>query len=89
MGTSNASLYTCNFGLIISINDTNSTTPPTVHPGIGIDTNTGDSGFLDIYMEGNASGWIAVGFSAYREIGRVMLNCQIKSYIDNQRSACL
>ncbi len=30
---------------------------------IGIDTNTGDSGFLDIYMEGTAEGWLAVGFS--------------------------
>ena len=31
---------------------------------IGIDTNTRDSGFLDIYMEGTAAGWISVGFSA-------------------------
>ena len=30
---------------------------------IGIDTNTGDNGFLDVYMEGNAAGWVAVGFS--------------------------
>ncbi len=30
---------------------------------IGIDTNTGDNGFLDIYMEGTAEGWVAVGFS--------------------------
>ncbi len=30
---------------------------------IGIDTNTGDNGFLDIYMEGTAAGWVAVGFS--------------------------
>lgn len=30
---------------------------------IGIDTNTGNNSFLDIYMEGEASGWIAVGFS--------------------------
>ncbi len=30
---------------------------------IGIDTNTGDNGFLDIYMEGTAEGWLAVGFS--------------------------
>ncbi len=30
---------------------------------IGIDTNTGDDGFLDIYMEGTAEGWVAVGFS--------------------------
>ena len=31
---------------------------------IGIDTNTGDNDFLDIYMEGTAAGWVAVGFSA-------------------------
>ncbi len=30
---------------------------------IGIDTNAGDNGFLDIYMEGTAEGWVAVGFS--------------------------
>ncbi len=30
---------------------------------IGIDTNTGDNGFLDIYMEGTTEGWVAVGFS--------------------------
>ena len=30
---------------------------------IGIDTNTGDNRFLDIYMEGDAAGWVAVGFS--------------------------
>ena len=30
---------------------------------IGIDTNAGDDGFLDIYMEGTAEGWVAVGFS--------------------------
>ena len=30
---------------------------------IGIDTNSGDPNFLDIYMEGRTSGWLAVGFS--------------------------
>ena len=30
---------------------------------IGIDTNIGDNDFLDIYMEGTAAGWVAVGFS--------------------------
>ena len=30
---------------------------------IGIDTNSGDSDNLDIYMEGRTSGWVAVGFS--------------------------
>ncbi|XP_064386737.1 putative ferric-chelate reductase 1 homolog isoform X4 [Halichondria panicea] len=35
---------------------------------IGIDTNTGDDGFLDIYMEGTAAGWVAVGFSETRSM---------------------
>ena len=35
---------------------------------VGIDTNTGDARFLDIYMEGNAQGWVAVGFSDSRNM---------------------
>lgn len=30
---------------------------------VGIDTNIGNSSFLDIYMEGEGLGWVAVGFS--------------------------
>ena len=30
---------------------------------IGIDTNAGDPDFLDIYLEGQAGGWVAVGFT--------------------------
>ena len=30
---------------------------------IGIDTNLGNSDYLDIYMEGDTQGWIAVGFT--------------------------
>ena len=30
---------------------------------VGIDTNSGDDSFLDIYMEGSARDWVAVGFS--------------------------
>lgn len=37
---------------------------------IGIDTNTGDADFLDIYLEGTAAGWIAVGFSATNNMVR-------------------
>ena len=37
--------------------------PSTCDIFVGIDTNTGNPGFLDIYMEGNAQGWVAVGFS--------------------------
>ncbi len=37
---------------------------------IGIDTNTGDDGFLDIYMEGTAEGWLAVGFSETADMVR-------------------
>jgi len=38
---------------------------------IGIDTNTGDNEFLDIYMEGSAEGWIAVGFSETADMVRM------------------
>ena len=31
---------------------------------VGIDTNSGNSDFLDIYLEGEADGWVAVGFSS-------------------------
>ena len=30
---------------------------------VGIDINTGNDGVLDIYMEGQALGWVAVGFT--------------------------
>ena len=43
---------------------------------IGIDTNTGDDGFLDIYMEGTAEGWVAVGFSETPNM--------VSKYIDQQ-----
>ena len=29
----------------------------------GIDTNEGDNAFLDIYLEGEAKAWVAVGFT--------------------------
>ena len=30
---------------------------------VGVDTNLGDTTYLDVYMEGTAQGWLAVGFS--------------------------
>ena len=30
---------------------------------VAIDTNAGDPAFLDIYLEGTADGWVAVGFT--------------------------
>ena len=44
---------------------------------IGIDTNTGDDGFLDIYMEGTAAGWVAVGFSDSANMVSCMCPCHI------------
>lgn len=35
---------------------------------IGIDINAGNNGFLDIYMEGEALGWVAVGFTQTRNM---------------------
>jgi len=31
---------------------------------VGIDTNAGNPQYLDITLQGNSQGWIAVGFSA-------------------------
>ena len=42
--------------------------PSTCNIFVGIDTNTGNPNFLDIYMEGNAQGWVAVGFSDTRNM---------------------
>ena len=42
--------------------------PSTCDIFVGIDTNAGNPGFLDIYMEGNAQGWVAVGFSDSRNM---------------------
>ena len=30
---------------------------------IAIDTNAGNSSYLDIYIEGESQGWVAVGFT--------------------------
>ena len=38
---------------------------------VGIDTNSGNSDFLDIYLEGQADGWVAVGFSATSSMVRL------------------
>lgn len=35
---------------------------------VAIDTNAGDPGFLDIYLEGAAEGWVAVGFTDTRSM---------------------
>jgi hypothetical protein len=47
--------------------------PPECEPSncdvfVGVDTNTGDSSYLDIYLEGQADGWVAVGFSSSRSM---------------------
>ncbi len=46
---------------------------------IGIDTNTGDDGFLDIYMEGTAAGWVAVGFSETRSMVGIIIYKDVES----------
>lgn len=38
-------------------------TPENCDIFVGIDTNSGNSGYLDVYLEGQADGWVAVGFS--------------------------
>ena len=41
---------------------------------VGIGTNTGNSSYLDIYLEGQADGWVAVGFS---KTSNMVSNCSI------------
>ena len=38
---------------------------------IGIDTNAGNSDYLDIYMEGTTQGWVAVGFTRTANMVRI------------------
>ena len=35
---------------------------------VGIDTNSGDPDYVNIYIEGEADGWVAVGFSETRSM---------------------
>ena len=44
---------------------------------VGIDTNSGNSDFLDIYLEGKADGWVAVGFSATSSMVRLFILAMI------------
>ncbi len=37
--------------------------PATCTLFIGVDTNEGNDEYLDVYMEGDTTGWIALGFS--------------------------
>ena len=42
---------------------------------VGIDTNTGNDSYLDIYLEGTAAGWVAVGFSETDNMVSVYRHC--------------
>ena len=42
---------------------------------VGISVNSGDSDYLDIYMEGAAMGWVAVGFTETPSM--VWLSCML------------
>ena len=35
---------------------------------VGLSPNPSDSSYLDVYLEGNAAGWIAIGFSLNRQM---------------------
>ncbi|XP_064386736.1 putative ferric-chelate reductase 1 isoform X3 [Halichondria panicea] len=54
---------------------------------IGIDTNTGDDGFLDIYMEGTAAGWVAVGFSETADMFNADVVTCVRNSTDDMISA--
>ena len=38
---------------------------------IGMEANEGDSEYLDVYMQGSADAWLAVGFSATATMVRI------------------
>ena len=42
---------------------------------VGVDTNSGNSGYLDFYLEGEANGWVAVGFSATPSMVSIYIYC--------------
>ena len=48
--------------------------PSTCDIFVGIDTNTGNPGFLDIYMEASTQGWVAVGFSDSMSMVRIFID---------------
>ena len=54
--------------------------PSTCDIFVGIDTNLGNGGFLDIYMEGNAQGWVAVGFSDSQNMVQMFIIMLIVKY---------
>ena len=35
---------------------------------VGLGLNPSNSSYLDVYLEGNAAGWIAIGFSLNRQM---------------------
>lgn len=42
---------------------------------MGVDTNNASAQFLDVYMQGETEAWLAVGFSATRDMVSVCLGC--------------
>ena len=53
---------------------------------VGIDVNEGNGGFLDIYMEGQALGWVAVGFTEEPNMVRPL--CKISLSPSLPRLSC-
>ena len=54
--------------------------PSTCNIFVGIDTNAGNGLFLDIYMEGNTQGWVAVGFSDSASMVQTLIIMLIVKY---------
>ena len=42
-----------------------------------MEQNEGDPDFLDVYMEGDAAGWLAVGFSDTPNMVRILLSTHV------------
>ena len=42
---------------------------------VGVDVNDGESTYLDVYMEGTAPAWVAVGFTESPDMVRACVCC--------------
>ena len=54
-----------------------------------METNTGDNDYLDVYMEGDAVGWLAVGFSNSSNMVRIFLGIYEDVFNSLAESHCI
>ncbi len=56
---------------------------------VGIDTNAGDSDWLDVHIQGNADTWVAVGFSETNNMVKIGLPTHLPTYPPSPSSVSL